>query len=63
MYEDFYGLREKPFSKTPTRSCSRAEDAEALARLQLAVEEQDIVLLTGDIGSGKTTLSRALIDS
>src|SRR5512147_1848845 len=65
MYRDFYGLREKPFSKTPDpRFLYRsAKHAEALARLQLAVDEQDMVLLTGDIGSGKTTLSRALIDS
>ena len=65
MYEDFYGLKEKPFSKTPDPRFlfPGRKHAEALARLQLAVEEQDIVLLTGDIGSGKTTLSRALIDS
>ncbi len=65
MYEEFYGLREKPFSKTPDPRFlyQSGKHAEALARLQLAVEEQDIVLLTGDIGCGKTTLSRALIDS
>ncbi len=65
MYRDFYGLREKPFSKTPDpRFLYRsAKHAEALARLQYAVDEQDMVLLTGEIGSGKTMLSRALIDS
>ena len=65
MYRDFYGLREKPFSKTPDpRFLYRsAKHAEALARLQYAVDEQDMVMLTGDIGSGKTMLSRALIDS
>jgi type II secretory pathway predicted ATPase ExeA len=65
MYEDFYGLREKPFSKTPDPRFlyPSRKHAEALARLQLAVEEQDIILLTGEIGCGKTTLSRALIDS
>ncbi len=65
MYEEFYGLKEKPFNKTPDPRFlyQSAKHAEALARLQHAVEEQDIVLLTGDIGSGKTTLSRALIDS
>jgi len=64
MYENFYGLREKPFSRTPDPRFlyQGRKHAEALARLQLAVEEQDIVLLTGDIGCGKTTLSRALID-
>jgi type II secretory pathway predicted ATPase ExeA len=65
MYEEFYGLTEKPFNRTPDPRFlyQSRRHAEALARLQHAVEEQDIVLLTGDIGSGKTTLSRALIDS
>lgn len=64
MYESFYGLRDRPFSKTPDPRylyLSRTH-REALARLVHAVEERDIVLLTGDIGCGKTTLSRALMD-
>jgi type II secretory pathway predicted ATPase ExeA len=65
MYKEFYGLREKPFNKTPDPRYlyPSGKHAEALARLQHAVEEQDIVLLTGEIGSGKTMLSRAFIDS
>ncbi len=65
MYEEFYGLTEKPFNKTPDPRFlyHSTKHAEALARLQQAVDEQDIVLLTGEIGTGKTTLSRALIDS
>ncbi len=65
MYREFYQLREKPFNKTPDPRFlyPSPKHAEALARLLHAVEEQDIVLLTGDIGSGKTTLSRAFIDS
>lgn len=65
MYEDFYGLRARPFQKTPDPSFlfpSRAHE-EALARLQFAVEEREIIMLTGDVGCGKTTLTRALIDS
>jgi type II secretory pathway predicted ATPase ExeA len=64
VYEDFYGLAEKPFNKTPDPRFlfQSRKHAEALARLYHAVEEQDIVLLTGEIGSGKTTLSRAFID-
>jgi len=65
MYKEFYGFREKPFSKTPDPRflfMSRGH-REALARLQYAVEEREVALLTGDIGCGKTTLSRALMDS
>ena len=65
MYEEFYGLKQRPFSKTPDPHflfLSRNHE-EALARLQYAVEEKDLILLTGDVGSGKTTLTRALMDS
>jgi type II secretory pathway predicted ATPase ExeA len=64
MYEDFFGLKKSPFSKTPDPKflfLSRNHE-EALARLQYAVEERDIILLTGEIGCGKTTLTRALMD-
>jgi type II secretory pathway predicted ATPase ExeA len=64
MYENYYGLKKKCFLKTPDPAflyLSRAH-AEALARLQYAVEEREFALLTGEVGSGKTTLSRALID-
>lgn len=64
MYERYYGLSERPFSKTPDPRflfMSRTH-REALARLVHAVEERDLVLLTGEIGCGKTTLSRALMD-
>ncbi len=65
MYEEFYGFRAKPFSKTPDPRflfLSRTHE-EALARLQYAVEEREIAVLTGEIGCGKTTLTRALMDS
>lgn len=64
MYESFYSLRERPFSKTPDPRflyLGRMH-REALARLAYAVEERDLVLLTGEIGCGKTTLSRSLMD-
>jgi len=65
MYKDFYGIREKPFNKTPDPRFlyQSRKHAEALARLQYAVDEQDLVVLTGEIGSGKTTLSRVFIDA
>jgi len=64
MYKDYFGLREKPFSKTPDPRflfLSRGHE-EALARLEFVVEEREIAVLTGEIGCGKTTLSRALMD-
>ena len=65
MYEEFYGLKRRPFTKTPDPKFLFMSSAheEALARLQYAVEERDLILLTGDVGCGKTTLTRALIDS
>ena len=64
MYEAFYRLTARPFSKTPDPKflfLSRNHE-EALARLQYAVEEKEMILLTGEIGCGKTTLTRALMD-
>lgn len=64
MFEEFFGLSAKPFGKTPDPSFlfESRQHKEALARLEYAVEEKELALLVGDIGSGKTTLSRALID-
>lgn len=65
MYEDLYGLRKKPFSKTPNPAVFYRSSIheEALARLQFGAEERELTLLTGEIGTGKTLLSRALIDT
>lgn len=65
MYRNFYGLKEKPFSKTPDPRflfLGRGH-REAFARLHYAVEERDTALLTGGIGCGKTTISRCLMDA
>jgi type II secretory pathway predicted ATPase ExeA len=64
MFEEHFGLTAKPFGKTPDPSFlfESRQHKEALARLEYAVEEKELALLVGDIGSGKTTLSRALID-
>lgn len=65
MYKDFYSLRERPFSKTPDPRFLYLSKGhrEALARLQYVIEEREMALLTGEIGCGKTTISRALMDS
>jgi type II secretory pathway predicted ATPase ExeA len=64
MFEEHFGFRTRPFGRTPDPAFLYESDQhrEALARLEFAVEEKDLALLTGDVGSGKTTLSRALID-
>ncbi|HLJ73794.1 MAG TPA: AAA family ATPase [Thermoanaerobaculia bacterium] len=64
MFEEFFGFAAKPFGKTPDPSFlyESPQHKEALARLEYAVDEKELAVLVGEIGSGKTTLSRALID-
>jgi type II secretory pathway predicted ATPase ExeA len=64
VYERYWGLREKPFRKTPDPRYLFLNDTyeEALERLVFAVEEVELALLTGEVGSGKTLLTRALVD-
>jgi type II secretory pathway predicted ATPase ExeA len=64
MFEEHFGFTTKPFGKTPDPAFlyESPQHKEALARLEYAVEEKELALLTGDVGSGKTMLSRALID-
>ena len=64
MYEQYWGLREKPFRKTPDPRYLYLNGTyeEALERLRFAVEEMELALLTGEVGSGKTLLTRALVD-
>lgn len=65
MYLEHFGLRKRPFSKTPDPAFlfESREHAEALARLSWALEEREVAVLTGEVGAGKTTLSRALVDA
>lgn len=64
MYEGFYGFRERAFRKTPDPRFLFLSEAyeEALEQLLFAVEEMELALLTGEVGSGKTLLTRALVD-
>lgn len=64
MYLDHYGFSIKPFDKTPNPAFfyKSSVHEEALARLQYGTEEREFTLLTGEIGTGKTLLSRTLID-
>ena len=64
MYLTFYGLREKPFATTPDpRFLYNTErHRQALAQLAYGVREQKgFMVLTGEVGTGKTTLLRALL--
>lgn len=64
-YEAFFGFVERPFSLTPdpkyyfrSRSHSRAFDALSAG----IARRESLLLVTGDLGVGKTTLCRTLID-
>jgi general secretion pathway protein A len=65
MYERYYGLSEKPFSLTPDpKYLYRSEShGNAFDLLQYAIRRREgFVVVTGDIGTGKTTLCRALLE-
>jgi general secretion pathway protein A len=65
MYESFFGFREKPFSLLPDPGFlfrSKVHQ-EALILLEYGLHNQaGFTVLTGEIGSGKTTLMRYLLD-
>jgi hypothetical protein len=65
MYEDYFGFIEKPFSLTPDpKYLYKSEShANAFELLQYAIRRREgFVVVTGDIGTGKTTLCRALLE-
>ena len=64
MYTSFFGLAEKPFAITPDpRYLFRSErHAEALAHLLYGIDDAGgFVQLTGEVGTGKTTMVRSLL--
>ena len=64
MYTAFFGLGEKPFSITPDpRYLFLSErHAEALAHLLYGINEAGgFIQLTGEVGTGKTTIVRSLL--
>lgn len=65
MYAEYFELKEKAFGNTPDPKFlfPSRQHQEALARLEYVVEEHGMALITGEIGTGKTTISRALIDT
>lgn len=65
MYLRFYGLREAPFGPTPDPKFlfQSSRHREALAQLIYGVHERKgFIVLSGEIGTGKTTLLRTLLE-
>lgn len=64
MYKDYFSLDIMPFNTTPDAEFFFASEQhkEALARLEYAItERKGFVLITGEIGSGKTTVCHSLL--
>lgn len=65
MYCKFYGLKERPFNVTsdPDFFFLSTRHKEALAHLHYGVSQRTgIIVLTGEIGTGKTTICRFFIN-
>src|SRR5215813_7690154 len=64
MYESFYGFTEKPFNLTPDPKYLflSHRHTEAFAHLEFGRRERGgFILITGEVGTGKTTLARAFL--
>lgn len=66
MYQDFYQLEEKPFSLSPNPRylylSEGHQDAYNLVRYGI-LENEAFTVVIGDVGTGKTTLCRAVMES
>jgi len=65
-YLDFYGLQIEPFSNAPNERFyyNSAQHARALTRMMYIAETmKGLAVVVGDIGTGKTTLARKVLDS
>jgi general secretion pathway protein A len=65
MYEKFYHLRQKPFQLTPDPVFlyKSEKHCNALTYLEYGLSENvNIVVLTGEVGSGKTTTARYILN-
>src|SRR5262247_3865570 len=65
MYTAFYGLREKPFALAPDPRFLflASSHREALAHVLYGIEQgEGFIAVTGEVGTGKTTLCRTLLE-
>lgn len=65
MYESFFGLREKPFALTPNTEflVQLAPYQACLNLLRVALDEgEGFIKVSGEVGTGKTLLCRALLN-
>jgi putative secretion ATPase (PEP-CTERM system associated) len=66
MYENFYGLTTKPFQLNPDPSFYFASKQHRRAKAYLeygVLRNEGFIIITGEIGAGKTTIVRSLLDS
>ena len=65
MYQDYFGFQEMPFNITPDPKFLYLSQFhnEALQHLKYGIEEKKgFIVLTGEVGCGKTTLCRRLLN-
>ena len=65
MYENYYGLSSKPFQLTPDPSFFYGSKwhKRAMSYLQYGLSQAEgFIVITGDIGTGKTTIANSLLD-
>lgn len=66
MYEDFYGLKSKPFQLNPDPKFYYSSKPHRRARSYLVygvMRGEGFIVITGEVGAGKTTIVRDLLDS
>lgn len=66
MYESFYGLTSKPFQLNPDPAFYFAskQHRRATAYLEYGMHQNEgFIIITGEVGAGKTTIVRGLLDS
>ncbi|MFH1016765.1 MAG: AAA family ATPase [Pseudomonadota bacterium] len=65
-YLEFYGLEQEPFSNAPVSKFyfNSEQHVQALLRLRRVADQmKGLAILVGDVGAGKTTLARKMLDS